>query len=128
MARTDFPGYGAGSSKGQIGDETFEERGRQMRDAAEQPRSPLGAEATSLNRALRPNVRTCQSCAHYVGKDMGELSGKCTVGALTSPITGERFGGRPSEPRHWQYAQELRTAPPIMTSCGQYGEQWEAIF
>lgn len=75
----------------------------------------------------QPSIRTCQSCAHYVG-ELGPHGGKCTVGRITSPIDGMTYGGQPSQPRHWQPAIELRTAAGRFTSCGQRGEQWEAIF
>jgi hypothetical protein len=73
------------------------------------------------------SVRTCQSCAYYVG-DTGEHAGKCTVGQLINPVTGERHGGGKSGRYLWQSAYALRTAPPLFTTCGQRGELWDALF
>jgi hypothetical protein len=103
--------YGAGASMGRVGLATESERQMSDRNGG----------------SYRPNVRTCQSCCHYVG-EVGEHGGKCTVGTLTSPITGERYGGKPERPLSWQPAVELRTALPAFTTCGPFGDQWEAIF
>jgi len=95
--------------------------------------SDLGSTVMSVNRSQNqgsdlPSVRTCQSCAHYVSGLPGNLGGRCTVGMLLDPVTGDRKGGDPSRPLTWQQAIELRTSPSRFTTCGQHGDLWKAIF
>lgn len=96
--------------------------GRTMQ-ATEQKNGEPNAAKSSGERVSGTLLRPCTSCAHFVPQ-----THHCTVGALINPVTAERFGGRPSEPRHWQPASELRSKDPPLSSCGVFGHQWEAIF